>query len=78
MISTPYFTQISPTCLELLPGPAAAHGVVGVAEDEVLGAVLGLGLKVLQIHGVIAVFVPLQGADHQLSAGVVHHVGKGW
>ena len=63
--------------LELLAGPAAAHGVVGIAEDEVLGAVLGLGLKVLQIHGVIAVFVPLQGADHQLPAGVVHHVGKG-
>ena len=63
--------------LELLTGPAAANGVVGVAEDEVLGAVLGLGFKVLQIHGVIAVFVPLQGADHQLPAGVVHHVGKG-
>ena len=62
--------------LQFFRGPDPAHGVVGVAEDEVLG-VLGLLLKVGVVHGVIAVFIPLQGTDHQLPAGVVHHVGEG-
>ena len=63
--------------LQLLTGPDPAHRVVGVAEDEILHAVGGLLRKVLQIHSVTAIFIPLQGADHQLTASVVYHVGKG-
>ena len=61
---------------QLFGSPHPAHGVVGVAEDEE-SAAPGFFLKVREVHGVIASVIPLQRADHQLTAGVQHHVGEG-
>jgi hypothetical protein len=67
----------APEALELKPGPDAADGVVGAAEDEELVArIAGLGLEVGVVH-LVAAAMAHEGIVHDSAAMARYHVREG-
>ena len=62
--------------LHLILCPHLADGVVRIAEDDCLDAVLQRLLKSRQIHAVMTVLL-IHGQIHQRAAGVAHHGKEG-